>query len=784
MLKNYFTIALRNIRRHPGYSLLNVSGMAIGLASAFLLFMWVYDEWSYDRHFSNAGNIYRIIQNENPRGAKSSLLAVSPDGLTRALKESYPEVIRATSFSPLFIMIRKGDEFIGEGIFFVDRDFLKMFDIEFVKGDINTALGDPTNVIITEKIAKKYFGGEDPVGKKLPLSVTNYVLTVTGVVKNFPHNSHIQFDFLVPREFSGLLGGHFNEWDVLDYNYIELKDGTNGRAFGLKIADFLKKHGKSTDAQLSLQNLKKIHLYSARKYTYDVIGHGDIIYVRIMGIIALFLLLIACINFMNLTTAQSARRAREIGLRKAAGAGRRKIVFQFLGESVMIVFTAQIIAMIIVELFLPAFNGLSGKQLHVEYRSAGLYACMIGVVVLCGVLAGGYPAWYLSSLRPLDALKGTLTGSYRNSGFRRILVVFQSALSGILIICTLIVAKQLNYLQNKDLGFNRENVGYIQYPSAPWDPVLITLKKELLKNPGIEYVTRAFRTSFRIEDYSHDFTWEGKKAGEDVLFNMFQADEDFAATFKLDLAEGRFFSADHPADSKAVVINETAAGILGFREPVGRNITSHGTESTIIGVVRDFHFKTLHYKIEPLVISFGGSNILYVRMKPGQVPQTMRAISDVYGSFHPASPLSFHFLKDDFDNLYIEERKIGEIAGCFSFLAIMISCLGLLGLSSYMTERRTKEIGIRKVNGARPAEMFSMLTNEYLLLVIASMFVATPVAWYAMNKWLQTFAYRTNTSLWVFAAAAALVTVVTLLTVAFQSFRASRRNPVEALRYE
>ena len=477
MIKNYFKIALRNIKRYPTYSILNISGMAIGMACAILILLWVQDELSYDRHFENADNLYRVIEKQNSPKGEGSLFAATLSAIAPALKNEYPEIFRSSRIMHTPLTLKKGDEFIEEKVLAVDKDFLKMFNIKFVRGDINTALNDPHNIIITEETARKYFGNEDALGKTLPSR--GFLVTVTGVVQPLPHNSHIQFDFLISTDFFVESGAHINGWEDRgrSYSYVELRKGTDSKLVDKKIQNFIKKHKKGSDAEIFLQNIKKIHLYSSRKYNYDISGNGDITYVMILGLIAVFILLIACINFMNLSTAQSARRAKEIGLRKVAGANKQKIIVQFLGESLLIVFVAHAIAMILVELLLPSYNNLVGKQLNINYQSAGLYIGLITVVLFCGLLAGSYPAFYLSSLKPLDIMKGVINKNPGNAKFRRVLVIFQFSLSIILIICTLIIGTQLKYMQNTKLGYNKDNIGYFMFPIRPGDPKLETLKK-------------------------------------------------------------------------------------------------------------------------------------------------------------------------------------------------------------------------------------------------------------------------------------------------------------------
>jgi putative ABC transport system permease protein len=803
MIKNYFKIALRNIKRHSAYSILNISGLAIGMASAILILLWVQNEWSYDRHFNNADDLYRVTETQHYGGGEVFRTALTPNGLAPALKEEYPEIIRSSRYESHPMPLKKGDDFIFEVLAFVDKDFLEMFDIGFVRGDRKSALSGPYNILITEEMANKYFGNEDPLGRTL--SVMNFhVFTVTGIIKSLPHNSHIQFDFLAPFEFFKEFGTDLNAWGYnATYSYVELHKGTASKLVDNKIKGIIKRKIKDTkdaNAEFFLQNIKKIHLFSSGKYTSDISGHVDIIYVRILSLIAVFILIIACINFMNLSTAQSAMRAREIGIRKVAGANKRKIFVQFIGESLLVIFVAHIIAMIIVELLLPGFNNLIGNyqgnedlmvfgyinnignQLHVDYQSVSLYIGLIAIVLFCGFLAGSYPALYLSSLQPVNIIKGSINRNPGNAGFRRVLVIFQFSLSVLLIICTLVVVTQFKYMQNKNLGFNKDNLGHIQYGMGFPQEIF---KKDLLSNPDILSVTIAQQNPLNIMTTSGFFNWEGKKEGDNILFHLLSADTDYAKTFQLELKEGRFFSSEFSTDSTAVVINEKAAEIMGFKDPIGKILSEHGSKFIIIGVVHDFHFKSLHAKIEPLIMFMRKDGFdCFIKMRPDHITSTVDYIRKTFKSYNLAFPLEFKFFNDEYDNLYHTEQRIGKILGYFSLLAIIISCLGLIGLSSFMTERRTKEIGIRKANGAKSFEIFYLLSKEYIIWVIISIILASPIAWYVMHKWLQIFAYRINISGWVFAQVSAITLLIAVLTVSYQSYKTAGKNPVESLRYE
>ncbi len=781
---NYLKLAFRNIKRYSTHSILNIGGLAIGMTCAILILLWVENEWSYDRHFEHADDLYRVIEKQNSPGGEVSLFAPTLSAVAPALKAEYPEIVRSSRIIHTPLTLKKKDEFLEETVVAVDKDFFKMFSIGFVRGDMNTAFNDPHNIVITEETARKYFGNEEALGKTL-LS-RGFLVTVTGVVRSLPQNSHILFNILVPTQLLMGFGAKINEWEDQgrSYSYVELEKGTDSKIVDRKIRKFIQDHKKGSESELLLQSIKKIHLYSSRKYNYDISGNGDITYVMILGLIAVFVLIIACINFMNLSTAQSVRRAREIGVRKVAGASKQKIILQFLGESLLIALIAIVIAMILVQLLLPGYNMLIGRQLVVDYSRAGLYVGLITIVLFFGLLAGSYPSFYLSSLKPLDTMKGVIHKNPGNTKFRTVLVIFQFSLSILLIVSTLVIGSQLKYMQNKKLGFNKDNIGYFMFPIRPGDPKLEALKKELCNNPDILSVTKG-QSQVNLEYTSGGYSWAGKKTSVDVLFHHLDTDEDYLKTFQLELSGGRFFSSEFPTDKTAVVINEKAAEAMGMKNPVGEVLTAPwGAKLTVVGVLKDFHIQSLHYKIEPLMMQKGESNNLYMKMKPDHIPATVESINKTFKSFNPGLPMDFHFLDEDFDNLYRTEQQMSKIFGYFSLLAIIISCLGLIGLSLFMTELRTKEIGIRKVNGAKSLEIFSLMSKEYLFWVLVSIVIASPVAWYAMRLWLENFAYKTTLSWWIFALAGLLAMTIALLTVSWQSWKAATRNPIEALRYE
>lgn len=785
MLKNNFKIALRTIRTHLVYSILNVTGMAIGMVCSILILLWVHDEWSYDRHFRNAGNLYRVLQKTISVDGNLFQEAKPPTALSAALKEQFPEVIRSAKYMSLQLSMQKDNEYLFESVAVVDEDFLKMFDVEFIRGDINSSFNGPDYIILTEEMARKYYGNDDPLGK--PLKSSGFTFTVAGVVKSFPLNSHLQFDFLVPFGILKRMGFNTNSWNAHGacYCYLELEEGTDSRLFDNKIRDIVNVNLKDPvyKPEIFLQNIKKIHLYSSGKYTFDIPGHGDIVYVRLLGIVAVLIIIIACINFMSLATAQSARRAKEVGMRKITGAGKARIVFQFLGESLLIVLAALALAMILVQLLLPGFNSITEKQVSINYNDPVIYAILLAFVLVCTIMSGSYPAFYLSSLKSLNIINGVINKTGK-AGFRRVIVVLQFSLTFMLILCTLVVGNQLQFLKNKDLGLNPDNVGHFKFRNGIHNE---SLKAELAANPDILNATILTPDVFDPDGTARSFDWPGNTARGDYYFSALYTDIDFAKTFQLGLKDGRFFSPGSLGDSTSLVINEKAAEILGFKDPVGQVLSSNGAKFTIIGVMKDFHFRSLRTPIGPLIMMklppyFSGN--CYIRMKSENIDTTVDYIKKVFDSYHLEYPLQFTFLDDEYDMLYRSEQRIGKILIYSSILAIIISCMGLVGLSLFLTELRTKEIGLRKVNGAKSIQVFFLVTKEYLFLVLISILIASPVAWYGMNKWLSSYAYRIKLSPWFFASVGLIVLLIALVTVGFQSYKAAERNPVEALRYE
>lgn len=785
MFKNYFKTTLRNLKRHRGYSLINITGLALGMACTILILLWVQDELSYDRFNKNADQIYRVVKYSDYGGDKLHV-ALTPGPLARAMKEKLPEVLKATSFDFAGGIARYEDRLFSEvEVASVEPDFFEIFTYPLTKGDPETALSDKNSIIITKRLAEKIFESEDPMGKVLNFNKI-YDYKVTGIMENIPHNSHLQFECIIPFKKLEEFGRPVNNWKPNSfYSYIMLRKGISEQEFNEKIRNFKREHYPDCRDFLYLQPLTKIHLYS--DLGYDISGHGDIKYVIIFSLVAGFVLLIACINFINLTTARSGNRAKEVGLRKVVGATRKELISQFFSESVFMSFLALIFAVQLVLFLLPYFNELSGKQLNLNtHGNISILCGLLVITLVTGLFSGSYPALLLSSFQPVKVFKGTLKASAKSSLFRKALVVTQFTLSVFLIISTLTVSSQLRYIRAMKLGFEKEHLIYTNIPSE-YETKYESLKNELLKMADITKVTRmrSFPTSDHVNSYS-DLSWEGKNPEHKYLFCIHDVDYDFFKTFGMTLAEGRSFSRELQTDADAYILNEKAVEVMGIQNPVGKMFAEGERSGQIIGVVRNFHFKSLKKQIEPLVfrLPVHQARIVFIKVSSTDVVNTMSNIEKIWKKSVPDYPIDFRFLDDDYDRLYRSESRTGTLFGYFTFLAIFIAGLGLFGLASFLAQQRTKEIGIRKTLGASVSRIFVLLSREFLILTVFSNGCAWPFAYYFMNSWLKNFAYHTDIKLIAFIASFVLSIIVTLLTVSYQSTKAALANPVDSLRYE
>jgi len=785
MLKNYFKIALRNILRHKAYSILNISGLAIGMACSILILLWVQNELSYDRFNANADQLYRLTCSAGDFKA-----AVSPAGMAPGLQAEMPEIKATVRLSKpttnLFeVGTRKFEEKRG---FFADSNFLQVFSFSLVKGNPRTALQQPDAILISEDMARKYFGDEDAMGKVIRKDNGDNCI-VTGILANVPSNSHLQFDFILPlSSVVNKVDDLKNKvWDRFNfYSYLLLDKNSAAAASRLinRIQQIYKTHNSEEKIDFQLQPVTSIHLHS--NLQIDVPGHGNIQYVNIFFIVALFILAVACINFMNLATARSARRAKEVGLRKVVGAGRSQLIMQFLGESLIISFLSLAIAIGIVYLLLPAFNTLAEKKLAIHLLNGKLLISLIGIALVTGIVAGSYPALFLSGFKPVKVLKGKIRLAGGNLLFRNGLVVTQFVVAIILLVGTAVVYKQLNFIKNKNLGFEKSNLLYIPMTGDIWGKQQ-ALKTSLQQNPLTSSFSVISDLPTALVSGTINVLWEGKDPNSQVVIPSIDVDENFIDVFKMKMLSGRGFSKEYKGDTSNYVINETAMRLMGMtgNNAAGKTLSFGGTKGTIIGVVKDFNFKSLQYTIEPLVLRlnrWGG--LVTVRTQPGNTEATIKALEKINHELNPSYPFTYSFLDKDLDNLYRGDQQMGRIFNLFAILAIFISCLGLYGLSAFMAEQRTKEIGVRKVLGASVFNIVYLLSGSFTKLIVVAMTIAIPVSWFAINSWLKGFAYRIDISWIIFLVACGTALLIAWLTVGYESIKAAVANPVKSLRTE
>ncbi len=788
MIQNYAIIAARNFRKHKAYSLINVAGLAIGVAVSLFIFLWIRDELSFDRFHAGARDIYRLT--EEQKGADGSVfpVAVTPELLGPGLKADFPEVVEFARYRPVGRnLVSFGEkQFYETGIAFVDPAFLGIFSFPLLKGDPATALDGPTSLIITETVARKYFGREDPMGQTLRLADA-FDFKVTGVARDVPRNSHFQLSFLanfdVVIKQLGYGGGW---WNNNFYTYVRLAPKTDPAKIAPAVYNYLKKIRPATTTFIKLQPLLDIRLRSS--YAIDIGGasQAKAQYVRIFGAVAFLVLLIACINYMNLATARSGLRSREVGVRKVVGAGRPEIIRQFFGESLLFAAVSGLVAAGLVRLLLPQFNALTGKAVPpAELAAAPIIVFLIGTALFAGVLSGIYPALFLSSFRPASIFRGgSMTGT-RSALFRKSLVVVQFALSTVFIAGTLVVASQIRYMRTKDLGYKGDSVVHFRLRGDLQNNYQ-AFKDELSRTAGILGVTSSSDIPTYTVHSTTAFSWEGKAPGDYLLIHQFSVDYDYFETLGMEMAAGRSFSRDFPADKNAFIVNETAARRMGFSDPIGKWVNLYNRKGPIVGVVKDFNFKSLHAAVEPLVLRVEPErdNYVLVKMRFEGLAPGLETIRRLHAKYNPRYPFEYEFLDDSLGELYRSDRRFGAIVTVFTGLAIFISALGLFGLASFLIERRTKEIGIRKILGADMGRIVVLLSKDFLQWVALANLIAVPVAYFAMRQWLRSFAFRTGISVWVFAAAGGLAITIAMLTISAHCVRAAASNPAESLRYE
>jgi ABC-type antimicrobial peptide transport system permease subunit len=785
MFKSYFTIAFRNIARHKAFAAINIAGLAIGMACTMFILLWVQNELSYDKFHKNADHIYRIIAD----GATNS------GPMVPELKAKIPAIKNFVRFIQVLpattVFATSTNRFEEKAVFYADSTLLQVFSFPLINGNAETALAQPNAILITEDMAKKYFGHEDPIGKILKKDNKDN-LVVTGVLKNIPANSHWQFDFVMPMSAIAHSDWRLNRniWPSYDfYDYIQLDENFKATPVTLaglsrQINAIFDEHVKENPPIMKLQALADIHLRS--DYRSNLPGQGNIQYVNALFVVALFILAVACINFMNLATARSARRAKEVGLRKVVGAGRMQLIGQFLGESLFMSFIALLIAVGIVNLLLPVFSNLAGKELSIRILDGKLIALLLGIALFTGLVSGSYPALFLSGFKPVETLKGNMKIMGGNLNFRNGLVIAQFVVSIVLLAGTAVVYRQLNYIKDRDLGYDKSNLLYMQMTGEMVEKQR-ALEAELKMNPLTSNFTTASEPIFNLSSSTWGLEWDGSTpADKNIGFSKAWVSDGFFDVLQMKMASGRALSATEFADSGNYVINETAAKVMGMtpENAIGKSLTLNGDKGIIVGVVKDFNYKTAQTAIEPLVLAFKKWNggIVLLRTQPGETEATIQALEKISKRLNSAFPFSYGFVDQGINNLYKGEQQMGSLFNVFAIIAIFISCMGLYGLSAFMAEQRNREIGVRKVLGASVLNVVYLLSTGFTKLILIAIVIAIPIAWFATHKWLSSFAYRVNVGWAIFLIASLGALALAWITVSYESVKAAMVNPIKSLR--
>ena len=775
---NYLKVALRRIKKNRGYSVINILGLALGMACTIFIFKWVQNELSYDRFHENADDLYVATFSNGS--------TVTPTALAKFLKSEFPEIIRSSRFVNIGdnLIKYKGREMTAGNGIVAEPDFMHMFTFNFLSGDAGTAIRNPLSIVISEKVAGRFFADENPVGKIVTFG-TQYDLKVTGVFKTYPSNSHIQCDYIIPlaaaKEWNWV--GDLDTWSVNNIRtYIQLAKNTAAGAVDAKISQVVERHRQQDKRPLSLQPVTRLRLDPMGN------GNGTITYVYIFSTMAFFILLIACINFMNLTTARSTALAREVGIRKTMGAGRADLIRQFFGESIALTVIAMVVGTVMIALFLPIFNNITQETFtFASLFQGGMIPGIFLILLLTAIISGSYPALFLSNFQTVRVLKGDLSSGLSGARFRRILVVTQFFLSVLLILGTMMIFKQVHFLKNRDVGFDRENVVYFSI-GARYRNNIETIKTELLANPKIVHVTLTDSAPYRWQANAGvgDVHWQGK-GNQQVSMVMVSVDGDYLKTFGMKMARGRFFSKEFSSDATdAYVVNETAVQAMEMKDPIGKELRVWELRGRIIGVVKDYHFESLRNKIIPMAMRIQPERYgnACIRLHSQGMASTLKFLEKQWTKIYPEYPFEYSFLDDSIRGQYRAEESVGRLVMTFTVLAIFISCLGLFGLAAFMTEKRTKEIGIRKACGASTSGLVFLLSKDFLKLVFFACLLATPVAFWLINKWLGQFAYRTAMDPGVIVSTVLLSLGIAFVTVGFHTIKSARLNPSESLHYE
>jgi putative ABC transport system permease protein len=786
MLQNYLKSAIRNIKRQKGYSLITLFGLTIGITCFILISLYVRYELSYDRFHKKVKNIYRVLVDTGNTYMGKSQVTVTPGPLASAMLDEFPEVLSATKVTARRIVLQhEGNRFAENRVYYADPSFLEIFNFPLLAGNPDKALADPNSLLLSKNMAEKYFGQENPVGKTLIAGKKKY--QITGVLENIPGNSHFHFDFLA--SFSSLVELRGRErvyrWNSWSYHtYVLLEEHADPISLENKLPAFLAKNYKEDARQtLRLQPVEDVHLYT--RANFELEPGTDIHNVYLLSAIGLFVLLIACFNYMNLSTARATTRAKEIGMRKVIGARRAQLMRQFLGESVLFSLIALFISVLLVRLLLPAFRTFIDRKLEASFLLDGtLIFTLIGLVLFIGFVSGSYPSLVLSSFQPTAVLKGTRARSSKSSSiFRNSLVICQFAISVALIFCTIVVYNQLLYMKNKDLGFIKDHVVIVPYQEKG----ITALKNQFLQNAQILDVCSSDELPHSISSASYG-EWDGYDPEDELVVYRNWVDTRFLGFYDIPIIQGRGFSEEYnDEEGHAYILNEAAVNVIGWKDPIGKRFGFSEEEmGVVIGVVKDFHFAPLHIDIGPLALTPHSEKTewLCIKINPHNIPDTLASIERTWKEHSLEREFSYTFLDDRLDRMYRTEKKLGKTFSIYTTIALFIACLGLFGLAVFSAERRTKEIGIRKVLGASGPQIFILLSKEFVRWVLLANIIAWPIAYFAMNKWLQSFAYRTQIGTVAFLLSSGAALLIAWFTVSFQSIRSACTNPAVSLRYE
>ncbi|WP_428331286.1 ABC transporter permease [Mucilaginibacter sp.] len=790
MLKNYFKITWRNLLRHKAFSAINIIGLAIGMASSALILLWIQNEVSYDQFHVKKDRLYEVY-NRSVFDGKLWCWGTTPKVMGKTLKQDYPQIEDVARTNDNTFLFTVGDKRLTIHGNFTDPGFLTMFSFPLINGNPKTALNDVHDIVITQKLSKKLFGDENAMGKTVKID-SNAYFTVTGILKDLPNNTRFDFEYLLPWSYMKKIGWDDNYWGNNSIQtWVLLKPGVTEAQADASIIHVTKTHSDTKEIDQFLHPLSKWRLYS-KFDDHGKVSGGKIESVRIFSIIAAFILLIACINFMNLSTARSEKRAREVGIRKVVGALRNSLILQFLGESVLIAFIAGIIALIMVQLSLSGFNQLTQKQLYVPYGSIYFWLISLSFILFTGIVSGSYPALYLSSFKPISVLKGTLRAANALITPRKLLVVIQFTFAVVLIICTIVIRQQLQYAQNRDTGYKKDNLVYVMMSGS------IAKNYAFIKNDliNIGAATAVAKTSAPITQGWSDswgYNWTGRPAGgEKIDFNIFNTDGDLVKTMGFKIIAGRDIDIKtYPTDSLGMLLNEASVKIMGFKDPIGQIVTQgEGKDATkwhVVGVIKDFILQSPYEPVKHMLIQGPKSwfNVIHFKMNnANNTAKNLKLAEQVFKKYNPDYPFEYNFVDQEYAKKFGDEQRTGILASLFAGLTIIISCLGLFGLAAYMAQNRIREIGVRKVLGASVAGLTTLLSKDFLKLVMISFLIASPIAWWSMYNWLKSYPYRISISIWVFIIAGLITVIISLVTVSFQAIKAALANPVKNLRSE